>query len=67
MAGSYTAPSFGAPQKSAPKDNYRLLAAIVMTPDTGYFLRMIGPDKTVKAASAEFDKLIGTIEVGKGK
>lgn len=46
----------GAPA-SGPKDKYAMLAAIVETnPPT--FFKLTGPDKTVAAAQAEFDKLI---------
>ncbi|MGE3820587.1 MAG: hypothetical protein AB7I30_14335 [Isosphaeraceae bacterium] len=61
MAGDYSPPSFtGRPAQ--PRENARLLGAIVITEDAGYFLRLIGPDKTVKNISGEFDKLIASIK-----
>ena len=38
------------------KPNYRLLGAIVLTDDTGYFFKLTGPEKTVAAASKGFDE-----------
>ena len=37
------------------KPNYRLLGAIVLTPDASYFFKLTGPEKTVAAASKGFD------------
>jgi hypothetical protein len=47
------------------KPNYRLLGAIVITPETGYFFKLTGPDKTVAASSKAFDELIESIKVDK--
>ena len=38
--------------------------AIVMTDATNYYIRMVGPDKTMKKLTAEFDELLKTIQVG---
>ena len=35
-----------------------------MTDDTSYFLRMVGPEKTVNAAKDGFDKLLASIKTG---
>ncbi len=51
----------GSPEK-LDKPNFRLLGAIVQTDQAGYYLKMIGPDKTMKAAEADFDKLIESIK-----
>jgi hypothetical protein len=61
VAGTYTDP-FGRPP--TPKPDHRLLAAIVETKDAAYFLRMVGPDKTMKDAEPAFDELIKSIQVG---
>ena len=45
------------------KKDFRLLGAIVQTPSTGYFFKMIGPEKTMAAAEAGFDRLIASITV----
>ena len=39
--------------------------AIVTTPESGYFLKMVGPDKTMKAARPAFEAMIKTIAVEK--
>jgi hypothetical protein len=67
LAGHYSPPNFPGQAKQEPRDNYRLLAAIVLTEDTGYYLRLVGPDKTVKAARDDFDKLLASINVDKEK
>lgn len=36
----------------------RMLAAIVEAPDGAYYFKMVGPDATVKAAAADFDKML---------
>jgi hypothetical protein len=63
VAGRYVAAVRpGSPEKYD-KPGYRLLGAIVDTPRASYYLKMIGPDKTVKGARDAFDELIKTIEV----
>jgi hypothetical protein len=57
VAGTYTDPFAG---KGAQPD-FHLLGAIVETPQAAYFLKMVGPAKTMAAAEADFDKLITTI------
>ena len=47
------------------KANYRLLGAIVETKDTGYFLKLTGPEKTVSDASKDFDKLVESMKLDK--
>ncbi len=54
----YPPPFFGEPDKP----HYRLLGAIVQTDSTGYFFKLIGPDKTVAAARPAFDQLIASIK-----
>jgi len=63
IAGNYTPMTFPGQQKQASRDNYRLLGAIVITPETGYFLRMVGPEKTVAGAREDFDKLVKSLKV----
>jgi hypothetical protein len=63
LAGNYTPMSFPGQAKQASRDEYRLLGAIVLTSDAGYFLRMVGPEKTVTAARGDFDKLIASLKV----
>lgn len=60
VAGKYVPPPFA---RQPEKPGYRLIGAIVQTDSTGYFLKLIGPDKTVSAARPEFDKMLATIKV----
>ena len=61
VAGDYTDPFAG--KGTQPK--YRLLGAIVETPETSYFLKMVGPDQTVSAAEKGFDQMLATLAVAK--
>lgn len=61
IAGRYVAPVRPGEPETVDKPNYRLLAAIVLTDDAGYFFKLTGPDKTVAESKAAFDKLISTI------
>jgi hypothetical protein len=60
LAGTFTDPFAG---KGAQPD-YKLLGAIVETPAGAYFLKLIGPAKTVDAAEPAFDKLIASMKTG---
>jgi hypothetical protein len=64
-AGRYVAPKFPGSAEVNDKPNYRLLGAIVQTDDAAYFLRAIGPDKTMTAARPAFDEMLGSIKVAK--
>lgn len=44
------------------KLGYRLMGAIVEGPQGSVFFKMVGPEKTIRAAEADFVKLIGTIK-----
>jgi hypothetical protein len=43
----------------------RLLGAILVTDDAGYFIRMVGPDKTMKGLAPQFDEMIKSLELAK--
>jgi hypothetical protein len=60
--GEYHPASFGGPPQPVRKDA-RLLGAIVIAGDTGYFLRMVGPDKTMKKLTPDFDEMLKSIKV----
>jgi hypothetical protein len=60
-AGHYFPMTFPGQPKQVDRPNYRLLGAIVQTGTTGYFLKMVGPDKTMQAIRPDFDQLISTI------
>ena len=64
LSGHYYPTTFPGQAKQADKPDYRLVAGIVGTDDFGYFLRLVGPEKTVKASKAEFDKLLASIKAG---
>jgi hypothetical protein len=61
--GDYHPASFGGPQQPVRK-GARLLGAIVVAGDTGYFLRMVGPDKTMKKLTPDFDEMLKSIKAG---
>jgi len=48
----------GAPA-AGPKDHYMMLSAIVET-ETPFFFKAVGPEKTVLAARADFDKMVAS-------
>ena len=61
VAGRYVAAVMpGSPEKYN-KPHYRLLGAIVETDSNAYFFRMVGPEKTVKAAAPGFDAMIASM------
>jgi hypothetical protein len=45
------------------RESARLLGAIVVTDRVGYFLKMVGPDKTMAQLRPAFDELISSLEV----
>jgi hypothetical protein len=45
------------------RENARLLGAIIVTENVGYFLKMVGPDKTMTSIRPAFDELLASIEV----
>ncbi len=60
-AGHYYPTRFPGQPPQSDQPNFRLLGAIVQSGDTGYFLKMVGPDKTMIAARPDFDQLIASI------
>jgi hypothetical protein len=67
ISGHYFPSQFPGQAKQPDKENYRLLGAIAITEKTGYFFRLVGPDKTVAALRDDFDKMITTIKKAEGK
>jgi hypothetical protein len=45
------------------RENARMLVAIVTTARVAYYLKMVGPDKTMKSLKPSFDALISSLEV----
>ena len=62
-AGHYKPSSFPGVAPEPERDNARMFVAVVLTDRAGYFLKMVGPDKTMKSIRAAFDELISSIEV----
>jgi hypothetical protein len=58
VKGAY---SGGMGKDTGPSSDWALLGAIVATPDMPHFFKLTGPAKSVAAARAEFDALIGSI------
>lgn len=57
VAGVFTEPTFGRGEPT-PKSGYRLVGAIIETAQGAYFLKLTGPEKTIKEATPAFDKLV---------
>jgi hypothetical protein len=62
-AGHYHPAQFGRPEPD--REGARLLGAIVLTDDTAYFIKLIGPDKTLSKIRKDFDEMLTSIEVEK--
>lgn len=59
VAGTYVEPPFAG---GGTFPNYRLLGAIVETTDGSYFLKLVGPDKTIQAAEEGFNAMIASMK-----
>jgi len=60
-SGHYSPPQFGRPEPDRP--DARLLGAIIMTDRVSYYIRMIGPNKTMLKLRPDFDDLLATVQV----
>ncbi|WP_394832356.1 hypothetical protein LVJ94_38175 [Pendulispora rubella] len=58
--GGMTGP--GMPAAAGPKEHYALLGAIVADGQDSTFFKMTGPEKSVKAARADFDKFVDSLK-----
>jgi hypothetical protein len=58
VQGNY---SGGMGKDPSPRSGWALLGAIVSTPDMPQFFKLTGPAKSVSAAHAEFDAMIGSL------
>lgn len=65
MHGTFSGSGMPGAPAAGPKKGYGLLGAIVESTDPPYFFKMTGPDKTVTAARADFDKLVGSFAAKK--
>ena len=63
MSGTY-APSAMGPMMPAPdpRPNFRMLAALVESPQGVYYFKLTGPEKTVERWKGTFDRYIGRIQ-----
>lgn len=62
LPGTYKGMASPGGPPASPKEKSRLLAAIVEGPGGPWFLRIVGPDATVKAAKPAFDGFIESVE-----
>jgi len=60
IEGTYS----GGMDTSGARPNWALLGAIVATPGMPHFFKMTGPSKSVAAARAELDAMLGTLKNG---
>lgn len=50
------------------RENYRMLGAIIVTPELGqYFLKLTGPEKTIAAHEEAFHEMVKSLKVAKAK
>jgi hypothetical protein len=61
ISGTYLAPGGAMMESQGKKLNYRLLGAIVESPEGSVFFKFTGPQKTVEAAEAGFDAMIQSV------
>lgn len=58
-AGTFTDPFGGA----GPQKGFRMIVAMIQAPDSAYFFKLVGPEKTVKAAEKDFDAMIASMNL----
>jgi hypothetical protein len=61
VQGTFTGSGMPGAPPGAPKPSFALLGAIVETEGAFTFFKLTGPEKTIAAAKADFDKLIESI------
>ncbi|MCI0660876.1 MAG: hypothetical protein L0220_07365 [Acidobacteria bacterium] len=64
LTGTFTNSGMAMGQSTTPKPGYRLLGAIVETPQGDVFFKMTGPEKTIASAEADFQSLLKSIKLG---
>jgi hypothetical protein len=62
-SGDYHPAQFPGARPEPERPGARLLGAIVMTEDVGYYVRMVGPNKTMIKLRPDFDALLSSIEI----
>jgi hypothetical protein len=61
-SGTYRPANFGGPAEPERPDA-RMFVAIVATPDLSYYIKMVGPNKTMSKLRTDFDALLASIQV----
>ena len=61
VAGTYSAMQMPRAAPTSPHASWRLVGAIVEAPSGLWFIKLTGPDATVKAATKEMDALIDSM------
>ena len=62
-AGHYNPGAIPGMAPEPERQNARMLVAIVTTARVAYYLKMVGPDKTMTSLKPSFDALIASLEV----
>ena len=62
-SGHYYPASFPGAPKEADRAGARLLGAIVTGEKNSYYIRMVGPDKTMKKLKTDFDEMLKSIKL----
>ena len=62
LTGTFTGGGMAMGQPATKKTGYRLLAAIIETPQGDVFFKLTGPAKTVSAAQTEFQSLLKSLK-----
>jgi hypothetical protein len=65
VGGHYVAAIMPGQPGNYDKPNYKLLGAIVLSPEGSFFFKLTGPEKTIAAKAKEFDEMIESIKVEK--
>lgn len=58
IQGTYSVPAFMGGGEQKPKEDWRMIAAVLETKEGRYFVRLIGPEKTVADKKAAFEKFL---------
>jgi hypothetical protein len=62
VSGTYTAEMRPGAADHYNKPGYRVCAAVVETPQGGYYIKMTGPAKTVGAAQADYETFLSSLK-----
>jgi len=62
VGGTFLAPGGPQMESQGKKPNYLLLGAIASGPKGAVFFKLTGPAKTIEAAAADFDRMLGSLK-----